>query len=231
MGWRHCLIDALWDTQIGYDKIKELCTYAATKGVKVHVWYNSNGDWNAAPQTPSNKMLTRESRLKEFAKPQGHGRRRPQDRLLRRRRPADDRLLPGHPGRRRALRLPDQLPRLHAAARLAAHLSAPDDAWKRSAAWSSSPSSRRMPTAPRRTWRCCPSPATSSTRWISPRCARRHSQHPAPHHQRVRAGHGGALHLRHPALRRNPRRHGQGAGLREIPHEGNPQRLGGLQIH
>jgi hypothetical protein len=68
MGWGHCLIDALWDTQIGYDKIKELCSYAATKGVKVHVWYNSNGDWNTAPQTPINKINTRESRLKEFTK-------------------------------------------------------------------------------------------------------------------------------------------------------------------
>lgn len=66
MGWQHCLVDALWDTQIGYDKIKELCAYAATKGVKVHVWYNSNGDWNTAPQTPIGKINTRASRLKEF---------------------------------------------------------------------------------------------------------------------------------------------------------------------
>lgn len=66
MGWKHCLIDAEWDRQIGYDKVKELCTYAATKGVKVHVWYNSNGDWNGAPQTPRNRLNTRETRLQEF---------------------------------------------------------------------------------------------------------------------------------------------------------------------
>lgn len=68
MGWKHCLIDAEWDRQIGYDKVKELCTHAAGKGVKVHVWYNSNGDWNSAPQTPRNRMHTRETRLQEFAR-------------------------------------------------------------------------------------------------------------------------------------------------------------------
>ena len=67
MGWEHCLVDALWDTQIGYEKIRELCSYAAGKGVKIHVWYNSNGDWNDAPQTPIRKLDNRESRLREFA--------------------------------------------------------------------------------------------------------------------------------------------------------------------
>jgi alpha-glucosidase len=66
MSWRYCLIDALWDTQIGYDKVKDLCKYAATKGVKILVWYNSGGDWNKAPQTPHSRLLTHESRMKEF---------------------------------------------------------------------------------------------------------------------------------------------------------------------
>ena len=66
MGWRYCLIDALWDVQIGYDKVKELCQYAATKNVKVLVWYNSAGDWNSTPQTPRDRLLTHESRVKEF---------------------------------------------------------------------------------------------------------------------------------------------------------------------
>jgi hypothetical protein len=66
MGWRYCLIDALWDKQIGYDKIKELVDYAAGKNVKILLWYNSAGDWNTTPQTPRNRMLTRESRLTEF---------------------------------------------------------------------------------------------------------------------------------------------------------------------
>ena len=66
MGWRYCLIDALWDKQIGYDKVKELVDYARTRGVRILLWYNSAGDWNAAPQTPRNLMLTHESRIKEF---------------------------------------------------------------------------------------------------------------------------------------------------------------------
>ncbi len=68
MGWGYCLIDALWDTQIGEDKLAELCSYAATKKVQVLVWYNSNGNWNDAFQTPKNRLLTREARVAEFTK-------------------------------------------------------------------------------------------------------------------------------------------------------------------
>lgn len=66
MGWRYCLIDALWDQQIGYDKVKELIDYGQSKNVAILLWYNSAGDWNDAPQTPRDKMLTRESRVREF---------------------------------------------------------------------------------------------------------------------------------------------------------------------
>lgn len=66
MRWRYCLIDALWDTQIGYTKIKELVDYARTKNVKILLWYNSAGDWNSSPQTPRNLLLTRAGRLREF---------------------------------------------------------------------------------------------------------------------------------------------------------------------
>jgi hypothetical protein len=66
MGWEYCLIDALWDTQIGYDRIKELADYAATKNVGVLLWYNSNGTANTAPQTPKDKINTHESRIAEF---------------------------------------------------------------------------------------------------------------------------------------------------------------------
>jgi len=68
MGWRYCLIDALWDQQIGYAKVKELIDYARRKGVGVLLWYNSAGDWNSAPQTPRNLMLTHASRISEFEK-------------------------------------------------------------------------------------------------------------------------------------------------------------------
>ncbi len=33
MHWQYCLVDVDWDTRIGYDKIKELAAYAATKKV------------------------------------------------------------------------------------------------------------------------------------------------------------------------------------------------------
>jgi hypothetical protein len=66
MNWGYCLIDALWDSQIGYDKIKELADYAATKNVGIILWYNSNGNWNDAPQTPIHKMFDPETRKKEF---------------------------------------------------------------------------------------------------------------------------------------------------------------------
>jgi len=66
MGWSYCLIDALWDKQIGYDRVKELVDYAATRNVGVLLWYNSNGDANTAPQTPKDRMTTRDSRIAEF---------------------------------------------------------------------------------------------------------------------------------------------------------------------
>ena len=56
MGWRTVLIDALWDKQIGYEKMAELSRYAKSKGVGIFLWYNSNGSWNDAPQSPLNKM-------------------------------------------------------------------------------------------------------------------------------------------------------------------------------
>jgi alpha-glucosidase len=68
MGWRYCLVDALWDKQIGYDKMQELAQYARSKNVGLLAWYNSNGSWNEAPQTPTKVMFEAESRRKEFAR-------------------------------------------------------------------------------------------------------------------------------------------------------------------
>jgi hypothetical protein len=68
MGWRYTLIDAWWDKQIGYDKLKELVDYAHGKNVKILLWYNSAGDWNSTPLTPRDRMLTHESRVAEFDK-------------------------------------------------------------------------------------------------------------------------------------------------------------------
>lgn len=68
MGWEYCLVDADWDKKIGYDKIKELCDYSATKNVGILAWYNSSGDWNTTVYSPKSKLLTHESRVKEFKK-------------------------------------------------------------------------------------------------------------------------------------------------------------------
>ena len=56
MGYRSVLVDALWDTQIGYEKMEELARYGKEKGVGLFLWYNSNGTWNDAPQGPRGKM-------------------------------------------------------------------------------------------------------------------------------------------------------------------------------
>lgn len=67
MGWNSVLIDACWDTNIGYDKIEELAKIAKNKGVDIFLWYNSNGYWNDAPQTPRNKMDRELPRREEMA--------------------------------------------------------------------------------------------------------------------------------------------------------------------
>lgn len=56
MGYKSVLVDALWDTQIGYDRIADLAAYGRDKGVGLYLWYNSNGSWNDAPQGPRNVM-------------------------------------------------------------------------------------------------------------------------------------------------------------------------------
>ena len=66
MGWQTVLVDALWDTQIGYDKVVELARYARQKGVALFLWYNSNGAWNDAPQTPTGKMNNSHVRRQEM---------------------------------------------------------------------------------------------------------------------------------------------------------------------
>lgn len=63
----YCLIDAVWDTQIGREKVEELAGYAKSKNVDLILWYNSNGNWNDAPQTPINLMNEKEVRRKEMA--------------------------------------------------------------------------------------------------------------------------------------------------------------------
>ena len=67
MGYQTVLIDALWDTQIGRDKIADLAAYAKSKGVAIFLWYNSNGYWNNAPQSPKGIMDNTIIRRREMA--------------------------------------------------------------------------------------------------------------------------------------------------------------------
>ncbi len=67
MGFEYILVDALWDTQVGRERIAELSRYAQSKGVSLMLWYNSNGYANDAPQGPRNGMNTAISREREMA--------------------------------------------------------------------------------------------------------------------------------------------------------------------
>ena len=73
MGWRSVLVDALWDVQIGYEKMEELARYGRERGVGLFLWYNSNGSWNDAPQSPKGKMDKSSARRKEMAWMQKNG--------------------------------------------------------------------------------------------------------------------------------------------------------------
>lgn len=66
MGYSSVLVDALWDSWVGRDKIAELADYAASKGVALYLWYNSNGYWNDAPQSPRGIMNNTIMRRKEM---------------------------------------------------------------------------------------------------------------------------------------------------------------------
>ena len=67
MGFEYCLVDNWWDQNIGRERIAELSKYAQNKGVHLLMWYNSNGFWNDAPQTPRNCMNTAIAREKEMS--------------------------------------------------------------------------------------------------------------------------------------------------------------------
>lgn len=66
MGYEYILIDALWDQNIGYDRMEELIKYAKSKNVDVFLWYNSNGVANDVPMTPRHKMHRAITRKQEM---------------------------------------------------------------------------------------------------------------------------------------------------------------------
>ncbi len=73
MGWQTVLVDNYWDTQIGRQGIEDLAHYAATKGIALFLWYNTNGYWNDSPQTPRDIMNNSITRHKEMRWLQGLG--------------------------------------------------------------------------------------------------------------------------------------------------------------
>lgn len=66
LGYEYILIDALWDKNIGKERMKDLIQYAESKNVGVLLWYNSNGAANDAPMGPRNKMSSSIERKKEM---------------------------------------------------------------------------------------------------------------------------------------------------------------------
>jgi hypothetical protein len=66
LGYEYILMDALWDKNVGYERMEALIKYAHSKNVDVFLWYNSNGAWNNAPQGPKNCMNNAIARKKEM---------------------------------------------------------------------------------------------------------------------------------------------------------------------
>lgn len=66
LDFEYVLIDNWWDNNIGRDRMEELVLYAGSKDVGVLLWYNSNGYWNNAPQTPQDRMNTAPARNREM---------------------------------------------------------------------------------------------------------------------------------------------------------------------
>src|SRR5699024_8128989 len=51
----------------------KLADYAAEKDVGLFLWYNSAGSWNETPYHPRSRLLTHESRVREFHRLQQMG--------------------------------------------------------------------------------------------------------------------------------------------------------------
>lgn len=67
MGWKYTLFDWEWDVMSNGGNVEDAARYANSKGIKPLLWYNSGGPHNDVTATPRDRMLTRESRAKEFA--------------------------------------------------------------------------------------------------------------------------------------------------------------------
>lgn len=66
MGWPYTLLDWEWDTMGNGGKLEDALNYIHSLGVKPLMWYNSGGNHTSVNSTPKDRMLTHESRVKEF---------------------------------------------------------------------------------------------------------------------------------------------------------------------
>ncbi len=67
MGWTYTLLDWEWDQMENGGNLEDALNYIHSIGVKPLMWYNSGANkW--VNNTPRDRMLTHESRVKEFAK-------------------------------------------------------------------------------------------------------------------------------------------------------------------
>jgi hypothetical protein len=66
MGWKYTLFDWEWDQMTNGGDVQKAAEYALSKGIKPLIWYNSGGSHNTVPATPKDRLLTHESRMKEF---------------------------------------------------------------------------------------------------------------------------------------------------------------------
>lgn len=66
MGWEYVLFDWEWDEMGNGGRLEDAVKYALSKGIQPLMWYNSGGPHNGVGSTPRDRMLTHESRVKEF---------------------------------------------------------------------------------------------------------------------------------------------------------------------
>jgi len=67
MDWPYTLLDWEWDVMGNGGNMEDAVRYIQLKGVKPLIWYNS-GAFKWVQATPRDRMLTHESRIKEFSK-------------------------------------------------------------------------------------------------------------------------------------------------------------------
>ncbi|WP_291909082.1 glycoside hydrolase family 97 protein [Chitinophaga sp. CB10] len=66
MNWPYTLLDWEWDAMGNGGKLEDAIRYIHSKGLQPLMWYNSGGPHTDVASTPRDRLLTHESRVKEF---------------------------------------------------------------------------------------------------------------------------------------------------------------------